>query len=79
MGDSEADEKRYGPLDETDILRNGEIIVAALDAARKQMPDEADAGSALAFAVAVRVSPEGIEDFISSLRTFSNARRGATI
>lgn len=59
------------------IRKNGELIAAALDEARNQMPDDADAGNALAFAVAVAIPPDGIEAFVDSLRTFSRARASA--
>lgn len=63
---------------EESIQRNGEIIAAALDGARAQTPDDADAGNALAFAVALAIPYSGIEDFVASLRAFATAKRDAT-
>ena len=60
------------------IQRNGEMIAAALDEARAAMHEDDDAGNALAFAVAIAIPPEGMDDFIESLRTFSNARKALT-
>lgn len=60
------------------VQRNGEIIAAALDAAREEMSADADAGNALAFAVAIALPAESIEPFIDSLRTFAKAKSAAT-
>lgn len=62
----------------TEVQRNGEIIAAALDAAREEMPADADAGNALAFAVAIALPIEAIEPFIDSLRTFARAKQAST-
>lgn len=63
---------------EAEIQRNGELIAAALDDARSQMDDDADAGNALAFAVSIALPPDTIEPFIDSLRAFAKAKAEAT-
>ena len=62
----------------SEVQRNGEIIAAALDAAREEMSADADAGNALAFAVAIALPIDAIEPFIASLRTFATAKQAAT-
>lgn len=56
------------------IQRNGMMIAAAIDQAKSAMPPEDDAGNALAFAVAMSIEPDDIDDFVDSLRTFSDGR-----
>jgi hypothetical protein len=60
------------------VRRNGEIILEALSEARDQMDDDVDAGNALAFAVAMCMSPDRVDDFIASLKTFAKAKRELT-
>lgn len=57
-----------------DIRRNGELLAAALAAARDEMENDADGGNALALAVAMTLPGDAVEEFISALRTFVRAR-----
>jgi hypothetical protein len=57
-----------------EVQRNSDLIDAALDAVRAEIPADSDAGAALALAVCHVLHPNAVEPFIAVLRMFARPR-----